>query len=70
MKQKTETAAADFTATKDELKKLLKKIKGEESDSREFSDARREFKVVLARATPHDDRAGRTGAGTGRIQPG
>jgi len=52
MKQKTETTNADFTATKDELKNLLKKIKGEESDSREISDARREFKEVLAGATP------------------
>jgi len=52
MNQKTKTADRDFTATKEELKKLLKKIKGEASDSREISNARREFKEVLARATP------------------
>lgn len=52
MNRKTKTADRDFTATKEELKKLLKKIKGKESDSRAISDARREFKEVLARATP------------------
>jgi len=52
MNQKIETANADFTATKNQLKKLLKKIKGEESDSRKIIDARREFKEALAGATP------------------